>query len=316
MSAARVKKVVVFTDYRCNNRCVFCIDACKRDLPPRGTKEVLRDVYRAARAGAGYLELIGGEAPIRPDFLQLVRTARRLGIPKIVTATNGRAFALRSFAEAAVRAGLTDVMFSLHGDTAAVHDRATRSPGSFRQLLAGIENLRRLGFSRIHGNTTVYKGNLARVPAIARLYARLRVEFVEYIFVDPTYGGAHEDFARLVPRISQAAPRMRAALEVGRRAGYREWLVRYVPLCHFRGWEEQVSERVERRLFHTRHWAPDFRNEDVGASRARIARRKPPRCRPCALYKECEGIWTEYLRRYGDAELHPVPKPKRTKKQI
>jgi MoaA/NifB/PqqE/SkfB family radical SAM enzyme len=29
------KKVVLVPGYQCNNRCVFCINSGKRDLPPR-----------------------------------------------------------------------------------------------------------------------------------------------------------------------------------------------------------------------------------------------------------------------------------------
>jgi len=129
---------------------------------------------------------------------------------------------------------------------------------------------------------------------------------VEYIFVDPNYGGAMSEFDELVPRISLAAPWMRKALAIGRDAGFRQWKVRYVPLCHFKGYFDQISEMNERRLFSTQHWAPDFKNTDAIVSRQQVARRKTERCLGCAAYKICEGIWNEYLRRFGDKELKPL----------
>ena len=127
--------------------------------------------------------------------------------------------------------------------------------------------------------------------------------------MDPNYGGAYTNFDGLVPRVSEAAPYMRETLEVGRRGGTRGWTVRYVPLCHFTDYLDQISELREVEIFRTRHWAPDFQNEDVGASRAGAGRVKTERCDGCSLYDRCEGLWKEYLKRYDDSELTPVKGP-------
>lgn len=300
-----VKKTVLITGYRCNNRCRFCIDSEKRNLPEKTTEQMLREIAGARRSGTTYLELIGGESTIRPDIIELVAFAKAQGFDTILMATNGRMYAYRPFAERVLEAGITDVVFSIHGPDAAVHDGLTRSPGSFQQLLKGIENLRSLGFERLASNTTVVRPNVAHLPALGELLVRLGIRSAEFIFVDPNYGGALRDFRRLVPRISQAAPGMRRCLDAGRAAG-RDWHARYVPLCHFQGYEDQVSELREVRTFRTEHLAPDFVNRDVEGSRRRVGRAKTERCRGCARYDACEGIWVEYLKRYGDGELSPA----------
>jgi MoaA/NifB/PqqE/SkfB family radical SAM enzyme len=306
MSGDKKLKVVLFTGYACNNNCAFCIDADKRALPQKTTAELLREAARARSKGAYILEIIGGEATIRPDFSAVVAAAKKLGIPQVACATNGRLFADPAAARRIVRSGIDSLVFSVHGPDARTHDALTRAPGSFAQLKKGLANLRALGFKKIGGNTTVVKGNLAALPAIAKFYIKNGIPNVEYIFVDPNYGGAKNDFKGLVPRISKAAPLMRRALALGRAAGYGDWKARYVPLCHFRDCLGQISEINERELFLTEHWAPDFVNRDAIGSRAAVGRRRTARCRGCLLYGACEGIWTEYLKRYGDAELKPV----------
>lgn len=308
MKEEKKLKIVLFTGYACNNNCAFCIDADKRALPQKSTPELLREVLRARNKGAYILEIIGGEATIRPDFARVVAAAKKLGIPQVSCATNGRVFADPDAARRIVRAGIDSVIFSVHGPDARTHDSLTRAPGSFAQLKKGLANLKALGFNRVHGNTTVVKANMAALPDLARFYIRRRIRNVEYIFVDPNYGGAKNDFEVLVPRISKAAPFMRKALALGRAAGMDQWKARYVPLCHFRRCLDQISEINEREIFVAEHWAPDFVNRDAIGSRAAVGRRKPPRCRGCALYGSCEGIWVEYLRRYGDSELKPVRK--------
>jgi MoaA/NifB/PqqE/SkfB family radical SAM enzyme len=220
--------------------------------------------------------------------------------------TNGRMFAYPDFAKATVDAGVTDLVFSIHGPDAELHDQMTYVPGAFDDLIKGVANARAAGLTRIFGNCTVVKQNMARLPEIGALFLKLGIHHVEFIFVDPTYGGAYTNFIGLVPRISEAAPFMRETLDVGRRGGTRDFVVRYVPLCHFTDYLDQVSEIREVATFRTRHWAPDFQNDDVGAGRVAAGRAKTERCEGCSLYDRCEGLWREYLRRVGDDELTPV----------
>jgi MoaA/NifB/PqqE/SkfB family radical SAM enzyme len=302
----KMLKVVLFTGYACNNNCVFCIDADKRDIREKTTAELLKEVVKAKTKGAYILEIIGGEATIRPDFNRVVSAAKKLGIPQVTCATNGRVFADLAAAKKIVASGIDSIIFSVHGPDAATHDALTCAPGSFAQLKKGLRNLRALGFARISGNTTVVKPNLAALPRLAEFYIKNRIPNVEYIFVDPNYGGARNKFRELVPRISKAAPQMRLALKLGREAGLDQWKARYVPLCHFKDCLGQISEINERELFLTEHWAPDFKNADAIGSRAVVGRRKTARCRGCRLFSACEGIWVEYLKNYGDAELKAV----------
>ena len=299
-------KIVLFAGYACSNRCVFCVSADKRGQPAPTTKELLSRIYSAGKKGADILEIIGGEATIRPDFPALVRAAKEIGIGEVVCATNGRVFADPAMARAIVSAGIDALIFSIHGPSPAVHDRLTSVPGSFAELRKGLANLKKLGFGRISGNTAVVKGNMRSLPELARLYVRLGIRNVEYIFVDPNYGGARNAFDKLVPKISIAAPFMRRALRVGLAAGFDQWKVRYVPLCHFKGYEAQISETNEREVFRTEHWAPDFKNADAIGSRSAVGRRRTAACKGCARLNVCEGLWVEYLKRRGDSELKPV----------
>lgn len=298
---------MAFTGYACNNRCGFCVHLNRRTLPPRTLREVVAALTAARRDGFDYVEFVGGEASIRRDFLHLVAAARRLGFSRVAAATNGRMFARPGFAREAAGAGLTDVMVSLHGDTAELHDALVGTPGAFDALLSGVAALQEAGVGRLSANTAVVRPNVAALGRIAALLLRLGLKQAEFIFVDPTVGGAADDPERWVPRLSEAAAAMRAALEAGRAAGTAEWCVRYVPLCLFKDWLGQVSELREARAFSgVAHWAPDFSNPDVQGSRRDCARVRTARCSGCALRSDCEGLWKPYAELFGDAELEPV----------
>ena len=306
LRVARAKKVVLFTGYSCSSRCHFCIDLNKRDIPDKSTQQIVREIALASEQGAEVLELIGGETTIRTDFFPILRAAKKLKFRDIVVVTNGRMFSYPEFAKEALASGVTDLVFSIHGPDAALHDQLTAAPGSFEELTRGLKNLRALGFDRLYANCTVVKPNMKRLPEIGKLFLKLGLTHAEFIFVDPSYGGAYTQFDALVPSISEAAPYMRKTLDLGRKAGTRDWTVRYVPLCHFQGYEDQVSELRERAQYHTQHWAPEFANTDVGATRPLVTRIKTERCDGCAKFDSCEGIWKEYVKRRGDGELKPI----------
>lgn len=301
----KIKKTVIITGYRCNNNCRFCIDSQKRDLRNKETEEIKMEIMKAKKGGASYLELIGGETTIRPDIFSLVNFAKRLGFKTITMATNGRMFSDKDFAQKMVKAGITSLIFSIHGHNSRLHDSLTRAPGSFKQLIEGIKNLRELGFNDINSNTTVVKQNLKNLPAIASLISGLGIINSEFIFADPTYGGVFVNFKEMMPKISEAAPYLKKVLKFGIK-NKKNWTVRYVPLCYFKEYLPWVSELREVKYFQTQHLAPDFVNFDVENSRANVARTKTAKCRLCKEYGRCEGIWREYLKHFGDGELKPI----------
>lgn len=301
----KIKKTVIITGYRCNNRCRFCIDSGKRNLPNKTTKEIIAEMILSKEKGTTYLEIIGGEITIRSDFLSLIKFAKKLGFETISMATNGRMFFYLEFAKTAVEAGLTDIIFSIHGHNAKLHDYLTQSPGSFKQLLMGLDNLRKIGFKNFGSNTIIVKDNYKKLPKIGEFLYKQGIRNSEFIFVDPTYGAAHDNFLKFVPKISQAAPYIRQCLDLVKNKSIH-WDIRYVPLCYFVDYLEQISELQESAAFHTQHLAPDFINLDVEGSRKKIVRIKTKRCQGCRLYDKCEGIWKEYLKYYGDKELSPL----------
>jgi len=275
----------------------------------------------AKKRGNNFLELIGGEMTIRPDILDLISFARGIGFERITMATNGRMFSYLDFAKKIIEAGLNSVIFSIHGHNTKLHDGLTRASGSFEQLLEGINNFKKLKFKGVFGtNTTIVKQNYKYLPQIGKFIYNLGFNNSEFIFIDPNLGAPKYNFEKFVPRISQTAPYIKRCLNIGihynivkRGEPYRydnNWSIRYVPLCYFQEYyPEQISEAREVDIYqNVEHLAPDFQDFDAIKGRQEIGRIKPQKCLGCKLYKECEGIWREYIKHYGYSELKPIPK--------
>jgi MoaA/NifB/PqqE/SkfB family radical SAM enzyme len=302
----KIKKTVLMFGYGCNNKCIFCYNDDKRNVfDERSTEELEKEITFARKRGSQYLEIIGGEPTTRRDIYDLIKFSKELGFETVMFATNGRMFQYKEFTRKLLSSSVDELIFSIHGHTAKLHDSLTCVPESFNQLIDGISNVKSMGFDKIGSNTTIVQQNYKHLPDIGQMIFDLGIRNSEFIFVDPNHGAPKRDFYEIVPKISDIEKYVHECLEIGKDKT-SHWDIRYFPLCYAENYLGQVSELKEVETFHTEHIAPDFVNKNVEESRKSIGRQKTEKCGSCKLYDKCEGIWIEYLRNYGDKELRPV----------
>ena len=187
-----------------------------------------------------------------------------------------------------------------HGSRPELHDAQTHSPGAWRQAVAGIRNLKRLGL-RVLTNTVVTKLNYRDLPALANLLVHLGVDQFQFAFIH-IVGAAARAARKIVPRKTEAVPYMLEGMRIGRAAGigcYTE----AVPYCLLRGFEECAAEMA----------IPDgpvidldFRLESWERYRTAVGKAKRAECRGCRHDAICEGPWREYPELFGWDEFVPV----------
>ena len=129
---------------RCNLRCRHCYLGSQDARHSRHEQEMDTDAVKAslrewADAGCLYLLITGGDPLLRPDFSEIYRTARELGL--VVTVfCNGTlidASLIRLFQELPPRR----VEVSLYGATRETYELVTQVPGSHDKAWAGIRRL-------------------------------------------------------------------------------------------------------------------------------------------------------------------------------
>lgn len=295
----KIKKTVIFMGYACNNKCIFCCNEEKRKrIRDKSTNEIKKDILNAKQSGTTYLELIGGEPTIRKDIFEIVSYAKKHGFETIMFATNGRMFANKNFAKKIITKGINSIVFSIHGHNSYLHDKLTKVPGSFNQLIKGIKNLQELKFKNIGSNTTIVKQNYKSLLNIGKLISKLGIKNSEFIFVDPTHGAPKINFLKIVPSYEEVSPYVNEVLEFGRKQNIKHWHIRYYPLCFVNEkYHDMISELHENETFNPEHIAPDFINKDVLKNRKHIARTKIKKCAKCKYKNICEGYWKEYVKR-------------------
>ncbi len=297
---SKLRRIDVKAGFQCNNRCRFCVQGDKRSQFPDKTTVEVKALLTAGRRDADELVLTGGEITIRDDLPELVRHARDLGFRVIQLQTNGRMLSHRPFVERLQAAGVTEFGPAIHGPTAAIHDELTRSPGSFRQTVKGVRQVKRLGLPVIV-NSVIVQANVSHLPELARLLVALEVDQFQLAFVH-ALGSAAESFATIVPRLSEVGPQVTQALGIGLRAGVR-CMTEAIPLCFLPGMEELAAEAIIPR---TKIFDADQVIDDYTEFRLQEGKAKGPRCPQCRYDAECEGPWREYPEHFGWEEFEPV----------
>jgi MoaA/NifB/PqqE/SkfB family radical SAM enzyme/SAM-dependent methyltransferase len=286
-------KALIKVGDRCNQECVFChrLGSPRIDVP---CAEIEARIDRAAQLGHSMVVLSGGEATLRPELFEWAARVAGRGMD-FGLVTNGARLDCAALERLASHR-LRYVHLSLHGGSTEVHDGVVGAP-AFERVLGALEQLSGRGLE-VWANCVVTKANLDRLGEVVEVLRPFPDIGLKFSMVEPR-GGAAADFEALVPRVSNAAARVREAI-ASAGAG-RAVMHDGFPFCHLRGLEDRrgdlrahgfwtMAEVEERDL----HAVDDFNTVH------------PERCRPCELRGRCPGLFTGYYERFGDEELRPV----------
>ncbi len=166
--------------YRCGFRCIHCYAGAERDEAPGRTRpemttgEVLALLEEAVDAGCLNLLFSGGDPILRPDFPDVYRGARGLGL--VVTVfTNGTLVSPRVL-EALAGAPPHLVEVSLYGATPSTCEAVTSVPDAFGRCIDGVRRLLAAGL-QVGLKAMVLRQTEAEIPAMADLARELGVPF-------------------------------------------------------------------------------------------------------------------------------------------
>lgn len=151
------------TTLRCDLACHHCGSRAGRERPDElSTAECLDLVKQMADLGVLEVTLIGGEAYLRDDWLQIVQAVRAAGMQCTIT-TGGRGMTAER-AQAAAAAGLQGASVSIDGDE-TTHDRLRGVNGSYRSALEAARHLRAAGLG-VSVNTQINRLSMPHLPSV------------------------------------------------------------------------------------------------------------------------------------------------------
>jgi radical SAM protein with 4Fe4S-binding SPASM domain len=177
----------------CNLRCIHCavLGGISDHLPGR---QIRRIIDEFVILGGTAIAITGGEPLTRPDWLGLLRHGAAKARTRLLTnATLLGPHQAREVADLQV-----EVQVSLDGADAASHD-AVRGDGAFARAMRGIELLLHQGAGdRLTLCMTLMRHNIAQVPDMIRLAARLGIAAIRFLPLQPL-GLAAESWTALRP---------------------------------------------------------------------------------------------------------------------
>ena len=300
LSNKKNKRLDIKIGYECNNHCLFCVQGDKREKCSFRDSDEIKKYLIGAKRTCDSIVFTGGEPTIHPNFLNLIRTAKKLSFKTIQIQSNGRMFAYEKFCKETIKAGANEFSPALHGHTAALHDYLTSAPGSFKQVIQGIINLKNLN-QQVITNTVVTKPNYRHLPKIAKLLVKLDVDQFQFAFVHIT-GSALKNKDFIVPQISKIMPYIKKGLDIGIAAG-KKVMTEAIPYCFMRRYENYIAEKI---IPESMVIENEFKISDYKKYRLNYGKIKGSNCKKCGYFKICEGPWKEYPELFGWEEFKPI----------
>ncbi len=147
----------------CNLKCQHCGSRAGRPRPDElSTNEAFDLIDRLAGLGTREISLIGGEAYLRKDWVELIRRCRSHGM-RTSMQTGARNLTDRRIDEAA-EAGLQAIGVSIDG-LPELHDRVRGVPGSYEQAISALRRAKARGLA-VSANTQIGPETPAHLPEL------------------------------------------------------------------------------------------------------------------------------------------------------
>ncbi len=293
--------------FSCNNNCIMCTTKPKgKKYNDRSTKEVIKDLERGIKQGFKRVEFTGGEPTIREDILELAKRAKDLGYQDIGLSTNGRMLSYNDFAKKIIKNGIRRINFSLYGPEAKLHNAITRTPKSFQQTIQGIKNVQKLQNTNVIVNTVVSQLNYQKLTQIGKLLSSLKIKFFNILDLIPD-GYAKDFYKTLVVKtndLSFTLNNLSNILDEFNLLTFFDF-----PLCLFapelRNDSRTTFITAEGRKTTAEQvgYRPMRFEKEKGNIYSDIHKERIEVCQRCRFFKECGGVWQDYLNLYGPKEV-------------
>jgi MoaA/NifB/PqqE/SkfB family radical SAM enzyme len=223
----------------CNNNCLFCLDKDAQSGTAVSLDEIKKNLLIGKKKKIGQVVLSGGEATIHPNFTDIVKMARKIGYSHIQVITNGRMFAYPNFLISALRAGVNEITFSIHGHNEKLHDAQTQIKGSFQQAVGGLKNALSVKGLIVNIDIVINKINYIYLEDILKYFIDLGVREFDLLQIIPS-GQAWKNRKKLFYDIPEAMPHIRRALAFSRDPQIFIWTNRFPP-SYLDGFEDLIQ---------------------------------------------------------------------------
>ena len=294
----------------CNLKCEFCY--YKNHLSERDS---LTDIYKRIDYISAYgiteIDLSGGESSVEPNWFKILEYCQGK-FNRISCLSHGGKFSNKEFIKKSYDLGLREILFSLHGTNAGIHDLVVGKNGSFDNLIKAICNAHELGIE-VRINTTLYDVNYETIDT--SVIKNLNPTQVNFIALNYWRDNADFDKSINYPVVCNFVKKY-----IDELAGTMEINARYFPMCYMEGYIQYVKNHYHH-IYDMKDWNKAIYNEKLDTSipytynekvdqcfseadRIRIQSCfKTQECTKCKYFFVCDGIENQLN---GHVEPKPI----------
>ncbi|MDD5005945.1 MAG: radical SAM protein [Candidatus Omnitrophica bacterium] len=310
------KTAIMLTGFSCNNSCIMCsVRELRRTQKDRSTSEILSDISRYRKEGFKRIEFSGGEVTLRKDIFALLRHAKILGFEKVLISTNGRKLKDFNFCKDILSCGLDLSSFSIYGHTSKIHDRITRSEGSFRQTVQGLENFKKINKSGEMVNTVILKYNYQYLKNFCNYFSK-DLGIVDWNIGDLIpQGNALNYYKFLAIEPNELSKALKGILEGIENNPFKMVTFFDFPLCFFSP-SFRKNPKINFITAMQRELLFSIKGEKIGTRLSRISNKiyydkfktRINICKSCLFTDNCGGIWNKYLELFSEEAINKLAK--------
>lgn len=333
------RRFVLQAGFSCNARCRFCYyreSLKKGTVRDYTTKEVKAKLREGRRLGKNMVDISGGEPTIRQDIFEIISYARKIGYKKVCILTNGIRMADKSFCDKLIKAGMNDILFSVHSPVEKDHDWLIQVKGSYKKIISALKYLSTKKGVEIRINSTISNFNYKTVNKLFTLTKPYKPSAVNILILNPsneTLQGTDEgvgiaDYNKVSAEVSKAINKHKSNFKIIN--------VRWLPFCLLKGHEERIRTMWQK-MYEDEEWDPYMNikynkgmfaviasflagcllypfktpkygkrnfytlfNEIITTFRGMYYYKHLKECKKCSIRRICPGMPGDYIRKFGE----------------
>lgn len=284
--------------YNCTNNCSFCFSSYLKDnvISLEGLKSAVKKGFDN---GCDELVISGGEPTSVPKtIMEIVSLAQNLGYKKYIIQTNGSGLSedleLLDFLNEISNQNEFCISFSIHGSTAEIHDKMSRTQGAYNKLIKAMQNVSKTN-CRIYTNTVVSALNIKNLKEIANLLLSYNPEIMQFSMMH--LSSPSELSVNLFESVS-------AIRELKTVVSDKILKTEGIPYCLLYGMEKCVGESCWPNtldLYNKEdNYMKDFKQLEHNM------RSKLDICPSCIMDSICMGVWSEHLTEFSNSNIKAI----------
>ena len=304
------KRGVIYVTEICNQKCKFCYYSGKQEKRVHYPLENLKkraDLFRN-HYGLTHVDLSGvGEPTIYPFIKEIVKHCDEIGVKPALITNGQRPDVVKELIE---DGHLDDVILSIHSTGDAFHEL---TKGDWNKSL---ETLKLLKDNNVNwrANVCVVNENLNKLVELIEVTKEYNGRLMNFLVFNPHAGTELNNKSNeCQASYSECANAIKPAIDRAEELGIR-MEVRYIPICTMKGYEKYVLNFTQW-IFDPYGWEeasgnaqPAF-NDDLEAvefvrNKCKV-NYKEGKCETCAIRNICDGIYPQYIKKYGPEEFIP-----------